>query len=140
MNEVIVNEMVEEAAEKKYKMRDLGAKDIFSISRVISKIGIANFRRCFQGDELTKLVEQSRKEGKSVEQIGADVVFNVLDVLFECLPNCERELFSFIADLLGMKIADVEMIPPADFFDLIVEVVQNPKFADFFTRALRLLK
>ena len=129
--------------EKKYPLRALKAKDVFAISRIISKIGVANFKRCFESDEVKQLVKKVQagdNEGESVEAVGMAVFLEIADVLFANLPNCERELFTFLADLLGMKVAEAEAIPPADFFDIVVEVVRKPDFADFFKRALRLFK
>ncbi len=132
-----------EKVEKKYNLRALGAKDVFSMSRIIAKVGLKNFKRCFKSEELQQMINRIKEEGgaeQAVEQVGVLATLEIADVLFENLPNCERELFSFLADLLGMKIADVEVIPPADFLDLIIEVIRKPEFADFFKVALRLLK
>ena len=129
--------------EQKYNVRKLGAKDIFAFSRIISKIGLANFKRCFKGEEFQKLMKQVKEGGKNegnVEAVGALATLELADVFFENLPNCEREMFSFLADLLGMKVAEVEVIPPADFLDIIIEIFKKPEFNDFFKAALRLLK
>lgn len=131
-------------AEKKYNLRALGAKDVFSMSRIISKVGLKNFKRCFQSDEIKGLIDRIKTEGKfddkNIEAVGAIATLEIADVLFENLPNCEKELFAFLADLAGMKVAEVELIPPADFLSLVIEVVTKPEFADFFKVALRLLK
>lgn len=129
--------------EKKYNLRNLGAKDIFSMSRIIAAIGIKNFKRCFKTEEIQAMIKRIKKEGNneiSTEAVGTIAVLEVADVLFENLPNCERELMTFIASLLGWKVADVEAIPPADFFDIVVEIINKPEFKDFFKRALQLLK
>ena len=126
--------------EKKYNLRELKAKDVFAISRIISKVGVANFKRCFESEEVKSLVVKAKEGGSAVETVGFAVFLEVAAVLFANLPNCERELFAFLADLLGMKAAEVEAIPPADFFDIVVDVVRKPDFTDFFKRALKLFK
>lgn len=134
-------ETIEEG--KKYNLRPIGAKDIFPMSRIIAKIGLKNFKRVFQSEEVKKMVKSAREEGKSeknLEAVGAVAMLEIADVLFENFPNCEKELFAFVASLTDLKVYEVENIPPAEFLELIISIIKKPEFKDFFGAALRLLK
>lgn len=39
---------------QKYELRALAAKDVFSMSRIIAKIGVNNFKKCLVDNEEVK--------------------------------------------------------------------------------------
>lgn len=125
----------------KFNLRKLNAKDIFSVSRIIGKIGVSNFKRCFSSDEVKQLVgtmtEEDKKDEKKVSAVGIAAAIEIADVLFTHLPDCERELYSFLSSVSGVK---AEELPMSDFLELIIEVIKKPEFKDFFKVALRSFK
>lgn len=130
--------------EANFKLRALAAKDIFSISKIIGKIGINNFKKCFSSDEVKQAVaslsEEDKKNDNGATAIGITVMLEVADVLFAHLPDCEKELYSFLADLSGLKVADIQAMPMVDFFEMVVEVIKKPEFGDFLKVASKLFK
>ncbi len=146
-------------AVKKYELRELNAQDIFAMSRIVKKIGVANFKKCFDGDEIktaianylkaetaadaekteTKKAETgSRLEGLTIA--GIDITFEIVNVIFDRLPECENELYSFLSSLSGLKIPAIQKLPMGDFFEMIIDVIKKPEFKDFFKVASRLFK
>ena len=137
--------------EEAIKLRPLETQDIFLITRVIAKIGIRKFKDCFKNEELKTLVanlysekaDQDNKDGeKSAEDnlaaIGMFAAFDVADVLFENLPCCENELYNLLAALAGVKAHDIAKQAPAITMEMIIEVIQDPRFVDFFKVAFKL--
>lgn len=130
--------------EEAIKLRALGTADLFLMSRIIGKIGPSNFKKCFNNDELKSLVKTLSGENKSADEtltaVGITAAFDVAGVLFEHLPECENELYQFLANLAGLKPQDIKNQSPATTLEMIIEVIQKPEFKDFFKVASRLFK
>lgn len=135
--------------EKIYELRNLGAKDIFTIARIVNKIGIKNLKTCFANNELKTLISglnedekkaDEKKADEDVTTVGMFVAIDVAGIILEHLPECEKELYSFLADLSGMKINQIQNLAPATFLEMIIDVVQKPEFKDFFSAASKLFK
>ena len=136
-------------AVKKYELRDLESTDIFSLSRIIKKVGVANFKKCFDNDDIKKAIAKYLK-GENTENTendnalegltiaGIDVTFEVVNVIFDRLPECETEVYEFLSSLSGLKVAKIQKLPMGDFLDMIIDVIKKPEFKDFFKRASRL--
>lgn len=134
-----------EETTQKYELRSLAAKDVFSMSRIIAKIGVNNFKKCFvDNDEVKKavsaLTDEKKDNDEGVAAVGLVAALEVANVLFEHLPDCERELYTFLADLSGLKAAEIQNLPMVDFFEMIVEVIRKPEFKDFYKVASKLFK
>lgn len=119
----------------KYTVRNLCSKDIFPMSKVLSKIGITNIKTAFEGDEIKKLIK-----GKDVESVGMAVTMNIAGMILENLPSCENELYKFLSDLTGTKIEELKEDSLADFAELIIAIVQKEEFKDFFKVVSKLFK
>lgn len=125
--------------EENKKLRQLETRDIFLITRVIGKIGIKNFKECFKNEELKVLVNNANGE-IDLTQIGMFAAFDVVDVLFENLPRCEDELYKLLANLANVLPQQIGEQPPADTMEMVIELIHDPRFMDFFKVALRLFK
>lgn len=129
---------------KAYELRALGAKDVFTMARIINKVGIKNLKKCFASEELKNLIggisEEEKEKDKNVTAVGMAVAFDVADVLLEHLPECEKELYAFLSDLSGIKVTQLQTVAPATFLEMIIDVTQKPEFKDFFEVASRLFK
>lgn len=131
---------IEETA-KSYTLRALEARDVFAVSRIIGKIGVQNIKKCFGGEDFRAALGDAQKKGEEAfEALGVSVVIDVVGVLVEHLPDCEKELFAFLGSMTGKAAADIAKMPPEEFFDLVVDIVKLPGFSGFFKRALRLFK
>ena len=127
--------------EETTKLRKLGTADVFLMARIIGKIGLSNFKKCFTNDELSTLVKSLSGENGAEDNlsvVGMAVAFDVADVLFEHLPKCENELYQFLANLAGVKLQDIQTQAPATTLEMIIEVIQKPEFMDFFKVASKL--
>ena len=126
---------------KPYTLRELNAKDVFSIARIIGKIGIQNIKKCFMTDDFQKALKSADSEdGKGAEMLGMLAVLDVVGVLMENLPNCEKEMFAFLADMSGLSVSEVQNLDPEHFVEMVVDIVNSERFKGFFKAALRLFK
>lgn len=131
-----------EITENKFTLRKLNSADAFKVVRIIGKIGLSNFKRCFKNTELADMISELSDEEKQNEStilnVGIMAVLDAVDVIAENVPKCENELYSFLAGVAGLTEKDVRELTPADFLELLMEVIKKPEFADFIKVALRL--
>lgn len=120
-----------ENTEKKYELRPLVASDMGAICKIISAIGIREFKDCFK-------LEDFNGGNKNVEVVGFNVLFDIAGIIVSNIPKAEKEIQMFIASLTGMKQAEVENMPFADYGELIMEIVMKEDFRDFFGRVAKL--
>jgi len=115
--------------EKSYELRPLVAADMGAICKIISAIGIRQFKDCFKLEDF---------EGGNVEKVGFGVVFDLAGIVIANIPKAEEEIQAFIASVTGMKLSDVKKMPFADYGELIIAVVTKDDFKDFFGRVMKL--
>lgn len=122
------------------------------VIRIIGKIGISDFKKCFAGDTLKNLIQKGAEEQENsvdekkeenadnlVEQVGFDVVLNIIDVLLLNVPKCEKELYSFLASMCGVSVEEFLTFPPSAFVDILQEIFTAEEAKDFFSHVSRLL-
>lgn len=148
MNDMLVKntEIESENAQepKNYELRPLVAADMGPICKIITAIGVRQFKECFNIDQLKKKkgedgenAEEST-ESLDVETIGFGVFFDIAGIIISNIPKAESEIQAFLASLTGMPIAAIKKIPFADYGELIIDVVTKKEFQDFFKRVMKL--
>ena len=115
--------------ENKYELRPLIASDMGAICKIISAIGIRQFKVCFHIEDF--------KDGNA-EKIGFEVFVDIAGIIISNIPNAEKEIQNFVASVVGMKPADIAKMPFADYGELIMEIVMKEDFRDFFGRVAKL--
>ena len=122
---------------KPYQLTELKAEHLFLLTRVVSKAGLKDI-----ADAIKNNIEEAKKNGKGVEveQIGYTAILDVAAVILAKLPNCQKEVFTFLASISDLNEKQIADMNAADFADMIIDVVQMDGFKDFFTRCARLLR
>lgn len=115
--------------EKSYTLRNLVATDMGAICKILTAIGVRKFKECFNVQDLKE---------KNVETIGFGVLFDIAGIVIENIPKAEKEIQEFLSSMTGMKVSDIQKLPFADYGELIVDVVAQPDFQDFFSRVMKL--
>ena len=124
-----------------YELRKLTASDLSHICRIITAIGIKEFRSCFESNEVKEAVKKGRETGKiDIDSIGYGIMFDVVGIITSNIPKAEKELFSFVASMTNMHIKDVMLMPMADYGELLMRIIMLEDFRDFFMRAYKLFK
>jgi hypothetical protein len=118
-----------ENTEKKYELRPLVASDMGAICKIMTAIGIKQFKDCFKIEDF---------KGGNAEEVGFGIVFDCVGIILANFPKAEEEIQTFLASLTGMKIAEIKKMPFADYGEMIMDVVTKDDFKDFFKRVMKL--
>lgn len=121
--------MTDTVKENGYEVRPLVATDMGAICKIISAIGIRQFKDCFKVDDFKK---------GNVEEIGFNVLIDMCGIIVSNIPKAEDDIQAFVASVTGMKLHEVKALPFADYGELIVQIVTNEDFKDFFNRVMKL--
>lgn len=122
-----------------YNLRPLKATDLFSIANILGKAGLKNFAPVFK-----EMTQSSNKAPASTDEdateIGMEFAFAIAGILAENINKVETDLFKFLASVAQVPVNVVQNATPAEFAQLITDVVSMPDFKDFFSLATARLK
>lgn len=143
-----LKDMEEKTMETKaYVLRELRADDVFLMFRIISKVGVQEFKACFESDAIKAMIGKMKKgEDKKTAvdgnmfAVGMVVVFDICSLIVEKLPNCRDDIYAFLASLSGMTKDEIAALPMVTFTEMIVDVIKKEEFKDFFGVVSKLLK
>lgn len=132
MTEIIEKE--EQIAEsiKPYSFRKLCATDISPMCAIISKIGINNFTKCFNSDELLDLFDKNKGVKNLTNLAGMTIAFEIANTIISNIPYCEEEIFAFLASVSGMKVDEIKIMDIATFTEMLINFIKKEEFKDFF--------
>lgn len=103
-------------------MRRLRADDLFTMMRILSKIGVNDLRSVMP----TKTAIQRVREGsESAESLGVTVALMIADKL--------------LADLSGKTPAEIAALDMGVFAEAVFTLMVSEDFRDFFTRLMKRL-
>lgn len=129
---------------KAYELRRLTADDVFPMFQIISKIGIKEFKKCFESPEVMEIVKNAAKGGKSKDDVqtsaGVAIALDIAGIIVSNLANCKNDIYQFLAQLSGMSTKDIAALPMATFFEMIIDVIKKEEFKDFFQVVAKLFK
>ena len=125
-----MSEYAQENAQKNtIEIRPLVATDMGAICKIITAIGIRQFKDCFKVEDF---------KGGNVEEIGFGVVFDIAGIILANIPKAEEDIQIFAASVTGQSLSEVKAMPFADYGELIVKIVSSEDFRDFFKRVMKL--
>lgn len=140
-----------ENIEKTYELRNLEADDLFIMIGIISKIGIKEFKGCFESDEVKAAIINVAKQKKDadanedadddvVASIGISVALDIAAILLANIGKCKNDIYALLANLSGVKEKEIAKLPIKTFTGMIFDLVKKKEFADFFQDAVKFLK
>ena len=133
-----------ETVAKAYELRRLTADDVFPMFQIISKIGIKEFKKCFESSEVMQMVKGAASGNESqddvVKSVGMTVAFDLAGIIVSNLASCKNDIYQFLAQLSGMTTKEIAGLPMVTFFEMIIDVVKKDEFKDFFQVVAKLLK
>lgn len=140
-----------ENIEKTYELRNLEADDLFIMIGIISKIGIKEFKGCFESDEVKAAITNVAKQKKDadanedaddvvVASIGISVALDIAAILLANIGKCKNDIYALLANLSGVKEKEIAKLPIKTFTGMIFDLVKKKEFADFFQDAVKFLK
>lgn len=122
----------------KFELRTLNATDIFPMSTIISKIGINEFKTCFESDDVKKMIKAEGKGNEAV--VGFAVALDIGGIILGNLYKCENDIYNFLGRIANVNVEEIKALSMAEFADLIIEIVKKPEFKDFFSVVSKLFK
>lgn len=127
---------------KLYELRKLESKDIFPMFKIISKIGINEFKKCFSNDEIKDLIGSKGEIefDKLASIVGVSVGFDIASIVVTNIPKCENEIYDFLVSISNLKRKEVEKLPMNTFLEMIIDLVKKEEFKDFFGVVSKLFK
>lgn len=130
------------AEECKFEIRKLSFKDVAPMARIISKIGIREFKGVVSPENIAAFMDGKDGEphANALESVGVGVLIDAAGILCENFDKAEQDIAEFLASVSGMKKKDVMELSISDSFELVMAVFKSEGFADFFRRAAVLLK
>lgn len=145
-----------------YKVRALNAEDIFPAVNIISKIGISQFKKVFEGASLKVLISNakekmsesneetidSKSEESSVSQnneayvaeVGMSIAFDIVEIILKNFGNCKDEIFNFLSSLTSIEVENLKAAPPADVANMLIDIFEQKEFKDFLKVVLKFVK
>ena len=149
MSETKILEVVqpEEVHVKPYEFRLLGAPDIFLMSKIISKIGINEFKACFEADGLKNLIQnatlEKKEEGEDSDliSVGAGVFLEIANVILGNLSKCEAEIYQILSQTSNMTVKEITAPGNAAMFlEMVIDFIRKEEFRDFIEVVSKLFK
>lgn len=143
MSEVTIDKIEQVEAEdvKPYTFRLLGAPDIFLMASIISKIGIKEFKACFESDGIKSLIQNMMIEGKekgenpdstNIISVGAGVALEIASVILSHIPLCEAEIYQLLAQTSNLTVTEIKKPGNAAMFlEMVIDFVKKEEFGDF---------
>ena len=126
-------------AENKIELRKLCAKDLFPMMKIVSKIKIREFKGCFDNINAGDTEDGLKTPETIIRRIGIEAAFNIADVVLTNIGCCENDVYSFFADLSGMKPSEIKHLEMSEFAEMFIQLVMKEEFKDFFTVVSRLM-
>lgn len=131
----------EEKYGKHYKMRDLQAQDIFIMSKIISAIGIEEFKIIFNADYINSITQGLKGDENDVASaVGIEMFFEIAGVILKNLPKCENDIYAFIAGLTDIPAEEIKQTSMPAFANIIIDIIKKDEFKDFIRVVSQLFK
>ena len=89
-----VTEAIEQAEPKMYEIRPLNARDIFPMTKIIRKIGLKDFGKCFEPEEIKAITDtfSENSEEKSMEDFYLPIFLERAEQVYGYTPEKVKEL------------------------------------------------
>lgn len=129
--------------DKAFELRQLTAEDIFPMFQIISKIGVREFKSCFESEEVRNAIMgmvSGAKDQAKLNAIGLTVAVDIAGVIISNLYKCKDDIYQLLSQLSGMKTKEIASLPMPTFLEMIIAVVKKEEFKDFFQGVTKLLK
>lgn len=123
--------------ENKRQPRALIGKDLYLLTGIIGKIGIRNVMAVANTMEVKEVMQdsESMSEDDLKDKIGTLIFYGIIDVILEKMEKCEDVISRLLSRLYDMPEAEVKKLDANEYLDMLIDVVKDEKFVDFFKRA-----
>lgn len=125
-----------------FEFRKLKSSDLFPMMKIMGKVGINDFKDKISPEALGQMIDGGKDESgvDTANIVGFSILLDVVDVLANNLPKCEKEIYAFLASVSNFSAKEIAELSPADFARMIITLFQKDDFQDFFTVVLDAFK
>ena len=123
---------------KNYELRSLTSDDIFPMFQIISKIGIREFKTCFESPDVKAAI--AKTEGTDLNSVGLAVMLDIGGIVLANVPKAKDDIYLLLSQLSGLSKQEIGALPMATFAQMVIDVVRKDEFKDFFQVVSRLFK
>ena len=132
--------------EQKYELRGLKACDFFLVTRILSKIGVKEFKGIFENEDTKATIKEMMEKNNGelsvsdVASIGIGATLDVAGTVLEHMEDCEKDVYKLLSRLSNLTEAEIAALPMADFGEMVMTVIKHEDFRDFFTAVIKQFK
>lgn len=116
-----------------YTLRKVNATDIFTVTTIISKIGIREFKSCLKGEDTINLIgslfdkedETKQDNDAALSAVGISVVFDIVGVVLGNLEKCKDDIFNLLSSLSNIPKKDIATLDGEVFMDMLLTAIQD---------------
>lgn len=133
-------------------LRNLEARDIFIMSKILGSIGIKELKNCFKDEEIKELINNKEADedkndmdgvtitDEQLKQVGISVALEMAGMILNNLMSCEKYIYKLVSNLSGLDEDTVKTLPIDVFAEIIVDICKKEEFKDFIKVASSLFK
>lgn len=114
------------------EMRELNSSDIFKMTAIIGKLDIK--------DDLISVFRGESGASEDIEGRGMEIMAGLVQSMMVNLPKIEKDLNSFLADLTGLKLKDIQALSMTEYVQLLIQFSKKEELLDFFKSLSSLMK
>lgn len=145
MNEMVDEKIAtEEVKEKKYTFKKLKSTDVFPMFKLLNKIGVKEFKNCFESDTVKNAIKKSMEGGMEGDElaksVGINVIMEIAAVIFENIPKCENDIYTMLSSVSNLSKKEIKELEMSEFFEMIIDFIKLDDFKDFIKVVSRLFK
>ena len=110
-----------------YTLRKVNATDIFTVTTIISKIGIREFKSCLKGEDTINLIsslfdkENEANNDAALSAVGISVVFDIVGVVLGNMEKCKDDIFNLLSNLSNIPKNEIATLDGEVFTDIVFE-------------------
>ena len=142
MSETAMNKLenVAEMQQKPYTFRKFTSIDVFPMFKVLGKIGLNEFTKCFENESIKDIISKSKDNNASADVVGLSVFLEAANVILGNLPKCEQEIYQILSQTSNLSVDEIKGLDMAVFFEMVVDFIKKDDFKDFFKVVSKLFK
>ncbi len=117
-----------------YTLRKVNATDIFTVTTIISKIGIREFKSCLKGEDTINLISNlfNSEENKdkqnndaALSAVGISVVFDIVGVVFGNMEKCKDDIFNLLSSLSNIPKKEIATLDGEIFMNMLFDAISD---------------
>lgn len=130
--------VAENETAKPYTFRKFTSIDVFPMFKVLGKIGLNEFTKCFENESIKDII--SKNNNSSADVVGLSVFLEAANVILGNLPKCEQEIYQILSQTSNLSVEQIKDLEMAVFFEMVVDFIKKDDFKDFFKVVSRSFK